>query len=150
MRERGRRRGRPTSPRDSAAGQGGAPSDLVSASEYLNAAERRSVWRAAAHRIVHVAQHEQILIGARLAERIEAGQAQLGTCPPPAVRAAAPPRKNRGADLRLGANATARRFHGDPLDAPDPVSRGRLGMYLGGRVRRGLPEAWQATELAVH
>jgi hypothetical protein len=31
----------------------------------VDAAERRSVWRATADRIVHVVQHEQVLIGAR-------------------------------------------------------------------------------------
>src|SRR5256885_1938574 len=81
--------------------------------------------RATADRIVHVVQHEQVLVGARLAERIEAGQAQLGARLPPAVRAANHPGLNSVADLRLGANATARRLHGDPLAAADPVLRGQ-------------------------
>src|SRR5439155_14003515 len=113
-----------------------------------NTAERRSVRRATAHRIVHVVQHEQVLVSARLAERIEAAQAKLGARLPPAVRAADPPRENGVADLSLGANAAARRFHDDPLAGPDPVLRGSLGMDLGGRVRRGLPAPRQTTELA--
>src|SRR5262245_11768700 len=120
---------------------GGGPSLQRGRSEWLDAAERRSVRRATADRIVHVVQHEQVLVGTRLAERIEAGQVKLGARFPPAVRAADHPGLNGVADLRLSTNPTYRRFHGDPLAAADPVSRGGLGMDLGGRGRRGLPEA---------
>src|SRR5262245_27740100 len=99
---------------------------------------------------MHVVQNEQVLVGALFAEWIEAGQAELGARLPPAVRAADHSRQDGVADLRLGTNATARRFHGDPLAAFDPVLRGRLGMDLGGRVRRALAEARQTSKLAMH